>query len=306
MSDGKPVPGGSEPIEQCGPGPFVTRRVFLRGDGSRLVWHSRHHRKGLLAPELAAFRSGERVFVRSLWMPDRLNWWIGVVFAAGSFLFGLGSVLWLMPGFAAAIGEEAINAVFFCGSIPFTTAAYLQLYQAANAGEFSIANEKPFRGSRRIFFGWEPLNIGWLSCALQFVGTLLFNLSTFTPLVPGMNWLQQDLWVWGPDFAGSVLFLASGCLAFWETCHAFWRWEPTNLSWWVTFTNLLGCLAFMASAFFAFVPRHPFVFDAAAVAVVFTLIGAVGFFAGSVLLLPETSVGQSVAPRPAADIPSGG
>ncbi len=286
------MPGmsGPVPIEQSGAWPFVTRRVFLRRDGSRLFWHSRHHRKGLLVPELAALRTDEAVFVRSLWMPKKLNWWIGVVFAAGSFLFGLGSVLWLIPGFAAAVGEgeQLVNAVFFCGSIPFTTAAYLQLYQAANAGEFSVEDERPRRGPHRILFGWDPSNIGWLSCALQFVGTLLFNLSTFAPLVPGMSWLQQDLWVWAPDFAGSVLFLASGYLAFAEVCHAFWRWEPKNLSWWVMFTNLTGCLAFMASAFFAFVPRHPFAFDAAAASVVFTLIGAVGFFVGSVLLLPET------------------
>jgi hypothetical protein len=291
VSDGRPEPGSNRYalIEHSGPGPFVTRRVYLRGDGSRLVWHSRHHRKGILAPELAALRADEVVLARSLWMPEKLNWWIGVTFALGAFLFGLGSILWLVPGLAAAlgVGAQAVNAVFFCGSIPFTTAAYLQLYQAANAGEFSADDGGSRRSPRRIFFGWEPRNIGWLSCALQFVGTLLFNINTFFPLIPGMNWLQQDIAVWTPDFAGSILFLASGYLAFAEVCHAFWRWDPKNISWWVMFTNLIGCLAFMASAFFAFVPPHPFPFDAGAVAVAFTLIGAIGFFAGSVLMLPE-------------------
>lgn len=279
-----------EPIESSGPGPFVTRQVFLRGDGSHLVWHSRHHRKGLAAPGLDALRADGKLFVRSLWMPRDLNWWIGVIFALGSFLFGLGSVLWLLPGPAGL--ADAANVAFFCGSIPFTTAAYLQLYQAANAGEFSAEDGRLRGAPRRVLFGWAPRSIGWLSCALQFIGTVFFNLSTFAPLVPGLDWRQQDVWVWAPDFAGSVLFLASGYLAFGETCHAFWKWDPSSLSWWVTFTNLIGCIAFMASAVFAFVPPHPFAFDAAAASVVFTLAGAAGFFAGSVLLLPEALAGR--------------
>lgn len=279
-----------EPIEASGLGPFVTRQVFLRRDGTYRVWHSRHHRKGLAGPALDALRADGKLFLRSLWMPRDLNWWIGVIFALGSFLFGLGSVLWLLPGPAGLAG--AANVAFFCGSIPFTTAAYLQLYQAANAGEFSGASEEVVHEARRVLFGWAPRSIGWLSCALQFVGTVFFNASTLAPLVPGLDWLQQDVWVWAPDFAGSVLFLASGYLAFGETCHAFWKWDPSNLSWWVTFTNLIGCIAFMASAAFAFVPPHPFAFDAAAASVVFTLIGAAGFFAGSVLLLPEALAGR--------------
>jgi len=281
-----------ELIEASGLGPFITRRVFLHSDGSRRVWRSRHHRKGLPSPEIDALRAGGSLLLRSLWMPRALNWWIGVIFAIGSFLFGMGSVLWLLPGLDGASGAGAANLAYFCGSIPFTTAAYLQLYQAANAGEFAGASEEVSRGARRVLFGWAPLNIGWLSCALQFVGTVFFNASTLAPLVPGLDWLQQDVWVWAPDVAGSILFLASGYLAFGETCHSFWKWEPDSLSWWVTFTNLIGCLAFMASAVFAFVPQHPFAFDAAGVSVVFTLIGAIGFFVGSVLLLPETLAGH--------------
>jgi hypothetical protein len=74
-----------------------------------------------------------------LWQPRQLNWWIGVIFALGSFLFLLGSVLSLLPELAAdwSFDGPAVNAIFLAGSIPFTLAAYLQLFQAANAGEIT-------------------------------------------------------------------------------------------------------------------------------------------------------------------------
>jgi hypothetical protein len=74
----------------------------------------------------------------------------------------------------------------------------------------------------------------------------------------GLGWLQQDLAVWAPDFVGSILFLGSGYLAFGETCYTYWAWKPQSLSWWITFTNLVGCVAFMISAFFAFVAKGAF------------------------------------------------
>lgn len=200
-----------------------------------------------------------------------------------------GSLLVLAPAMARALSLQAdtINAVFFAGSIPFTTAAYLQLYQAANAREFLPAGDSEPR--RTVLFGWQPHKIGWLSCALQFVGTVLFNVNTFDAMIPGLDWLQQDLEIWIPNVAGSVLFLASGYLAFAETCHAHFAWKPASISWWVTFANLFGCVAFMISAVFAFVPPKPLAFDALTVSVTFTLLGAVGFLFGSLLMLPETA-----------------
>ncbi len=221
-------------------------------------------------------------------MPRELNWWIGSVFALGSALFALGSVLTLVPELSRmwSLDSVTVNAIFFAGSIPFTTAAYLQLFQTANAAEF--ANHDKPASTRRVWFGWRPRDIGWLSSALQFAGTLLFNLNTFDAMLPGLNWLQQDRAVWLPDFVGSILFLVSGYLAFIETCHAHWAWKPRSLSWWITFANLLGCVAFMISAVFAFVPPHSPEFNAASISVTFTLLGAIGFLLGSLLMLPET------------------
>jgi len=219
-----------------------------------------------------------------------MSWWIGVVFALGAALFILGSVLSLAPSWSRVWSVEigSINAIFFAGSIPFTTAAYLQLFQAANAGDGPPGRP---RASRHVLLlGWRPGDIGWLSSALQFAGTLLFNVNTFDAMQPDLDWLQRDLAIWVPDFAGSIFFLASGYLGFAETCHARWAWKAASLSWWVTFVNLLGCVAFMISAVFALALPQSTSPDAATISVAFTLVGAVAFLLGSLLMLPETAV----------------
>jgi hypothetical protein len=277
-------------VESSGPWPFITRKIYQLPGHRQMAWYSRIHRKGLGKGGPVALPAFASAVIRSLWMPQKLNWWIGVVFATGSSLFFLGSLLSLMPELARewAIDTNGINRVFFAGSVPFTTAAYLQLFQAANAGEFTPQGIRKKQKAR--WFGWNPENIGWLSCAFQFLGTILFNVNTFDAMNTGLNWLQQDFAIWVPDVAGSVLFLASGHLAFSETCHAHFAWEPRNLSWWVTFVNLIGCVAFMVSAIFAFEPPRGASFDGATYAVLFTLIGAAGFLIGSLLMLPETAM----------------
>lgn len=165
----------SHDVEETGPWPFITRRIEQRADPSRLVWSSRHHRKGLLVAEATKAAAIIATLVRCLWMPRQLNWWIGIIFAVGSLLFALASVLSLAPAVARAwsLDTTGINTIFFAGSIPFTIAAYLQLFQAANTREFPrVALRAP---RRRVLFGWRPRDIGWLSSVLQFVGTILFT-----------------------------------------------------------------------------------------------------------------------------------
>ncbi len=206
-------------------------------------------------------------------MPWKLNWWIGGIFAFGSLFFATASLLSLYPALAARFSLEtvSINAIYFAGSIPFTTAAYLQLFQAANVVPFRISD--PAEPGQFHLFGWKPNDVGWLSCALQFVGTILFNFNTFDAMIPSLTWFEEDLVVWAPNIVGSILFLASGYLAFIEACHGYWDWQPRSISWWVVFINLLGCVGFMASALLSlFLPGPP---DTAIVtlAVIFTLQG---------------------------------
>lgn len=279
----KHVPN-AEVVESRGPKPFVTRRVHRAADGSLQVWSARHHRKGLVAPELARVMSlGERVR-GCLFEPGELNWWIGIIFAVGASLFAVASVFVLAPQLAArmAMTSTSPNVVYFAGSITFTVAAYLQLFQAANADKLS--------SGRAILVGWRPGDLGWLSCLLQFLGTLLFNLNTFDAMIPSLTWFDQDLLVWVPDFVGSVLFLASGYLAFIEASHAYWSWQDRSISWWVVFINLLGCLGFMVAAVLSIVLPNDTNNTMTTIAVAFTLQGAICFLVGALLTLPELTM----------------
>jgi hypothetical protein len=181
-----------------------------------------------------------------------------------------------------------VGAVFFAGSIPFTTAAYLQLYQSANAPNFDQRNTGA--PGRTKIFGWKPRDIGWLSCALQFPGTVLFNINTFDALMSGLNWRQQDIAVWTPNTIGSILFIASGYLAFVETCHKHNAWRPRELSWWITLLNLTGCIGFMIAAIYGVVPKGHTSPVFPMLSIAFILQGALCFFPGSVLMLPEIAV----------------
>ncbi|MCH2177630.1 MAG: hypothetical protein MK106_02400 [Mariniblastus sp.] len=283
--------GDSKPrcIEEIGPWPFITKRIFEASDKKRTLWSSRHHRKHLQVSIdnqtiVAPFRA-----LSLLWMPWKMNWWIGIGFTIGSFLFALASVLSLLVisihifNFA----PRNIMLMFFTGSLFFTGAAYLQLFQAANAVD--ILHVDPPSEQRRRFFGWRPKDIGWLSSMLQFAGTLWFNINTFDAMFPSLNWLQQDVLIWLPNFIGSILFLLSGHAAFAETCHKRWGLEPHNLSWWVVFFNLIGCFAFLVASLFAIVLPFPMDAWVANLSMVFTLLGALGFLAGSLLLLPEAT-----------------
>ena len=286
MGDENPEP---ELIESAGPWPFVTRRVYRLPDRTHVMWHSRVHRKRLPGVGRGQARSLATTLLRSLWMPDKLNWWIGIIFALGSSLFVVGSVLSLAPGLAQAwsLDTRAVNMIFFAGSIPFTAAAYLQLFQSANAGEFSPMGitEKP----RTVAFGWRPQNIGWLSCALQFPGTLLFNVNTFDALLPGLNWLRADLLIWTPDIIGSVCFLIASGLAYTEYSHGSLVWKPRDVSWRIVCINLLGSVAFGIAAVYAIIlPGDSDILSAWNVNF-FTFAGGLCFLVGAYLLIPEAA-----------------
>ncbi len=104
------IPDGWRRQDGRGLGPFVTREVFRRPDGGRIVWESRWHRKHPDGVPASA----------TWWAPRAIAWWIGVLFAVGSACFAFGS----FPPFATAVGTNADNLTYFIGSIFFTTAAY--------------------------------------------------------------------------------------------------------------------------------------------------------------------------------------
>ena len=90
-------------------------------------------------------------------------------FAIGSMLFALGAV----PFYADAVGAIATDATFAAGAVFFTLAALIQL---------ALSGRRPPRlGSSR------SDRADWWAAAVQFVGTLFFNLSTITALLNAIN-----------------------------------------------------------------------------------------------------------------------
>jgi hypothetical protein len=115
----------------------------------------------------------------------------------------------------------------------------------------------------------------------------LFNFNTGDAMITGLAWADEELLVWAPDVIGSLCFLVASYLGLLEVSHRFWSWQPRQLSWWIVLLNMLGSIAFMAAAVFAFfVPAtgNP---DWLWGANLFTLVGALCFLLASYLLLPE-------------------
>ena len=274
------VPPEGPHVAARGPWPFVTLRTYTFGT-HHFVWIARAARKGFTGTIQAQERG-------PVWRRPEYNRSVAALFALGSLLFMLGSALSLVPA-AAAPPSAVVNMIFFAGSVPFTIAAYLQHFQSANAPEFTPdPAAHPGRPSVS-FIGWHPRSAGWWSTVTQLVGTLDFNVNTFDALHAPDGWLAQDLVIWIPGMLGSIMFLVSSYLAFIETSHGYWSWNPTNLAWQIAFANLAGSVAFMTASTLAYVPQGPEAGWIADVANVHLFLGALGFLIGAVLMIRESA-----------------
>jgi hypothetical protein len=268
------------PVARRAVGPFTTHLTFRRPDGSTSEWSSRTHRKH--ASRLSRVAAGhERVW----WAPERVSWWIGVLFAVGSSCFLIAP----FPGFVELVGSGVDGMVFFVGSVFFTSAAMLQCLETFNA------DRGPGGGHQRRFrlLAFEPRRIDWWSSVIQLVGTLLFNRDTFRAMQTGLEQPSYDQLVWRPDALGSACFLVSGYLAYVEVCGGLACRPRRGLEWLIAAVNLAGCVAFGISAVASYVvPATGGVVDLAA-ANAFTALGALCFLVGAVLLLPESATAAS-------------
>ena len=229
-------------------------------------WESRRHRKHQKPAAGSTW-----------WAPRARGWWIAVLFAIGSLLFALGSV----PAYTSAAGSLWDSVTYFVGSLFFTSASFLSYREAVDAAPEA---ENP---AHRRFFIYKPGRIGWWATAVQFVGTLYFNVSTGVAMVTDLSAQAAHQHVWRPDAIGSACFLVSSVLAWYEVCHGWSAWHPRDWSWWITLANLIGSIAFGISAVAGYInPVTGQVYNAAR-ADTQTLIGAICFFIGAVLLLPE-------------------
>ena len=253
-------------------GPFVTRATLRHREGAAYTWTSRSWRK-----HHSLLDTGRG---STWWAPGAVGWWIGILFAVGSICFALGAA----PGYLSAVGNEADAITFFIGSLWFTSAALLQYWEAVN-----VCRTLPEPVAQQHFrlVTWEPRRIDWWSTAVQFAGTLFFNISTFSALLANLSVNQIDRLVWTPDVYGSACFLIASGLAWIEVCRSFLCWRSHEFSWWITALNLTGSVAFGISAAAAFVvPTAGSPINITLVNLG-TFVGALCFLVGAVLLLPE-------------------
>jgi hypothetical protein len=299
------APDGWEVGEVTRVGPFTTRVVYRPPDGPPVEWTSRAHRKGLGVRELPVghgeLRSGARRRFARLGAA-RQNRWIGVLFMIGSFLFALGSA----PLIGKVLSPDAIGITFFAGSVFFTSAALLQYLQAVGAGGPGDLWRTRLPGRR--LFALEPRRIDWWATGIQLLGTVFFNITTFAALNDALDTRQSELRVWAPDALGSVCFLVASYLALAEASHAYLAWRPADRAWQISALNMLGSVFFGISAVTSFiVPSTGSEWNIVATDA-FTFLGAVCFFAGAWLLLPESAEAEQAAaatPVPARPRPAG-
>ena len=180
------------------------------------------------------------------------------LFAIGSAFFATAT----FPGLPAILGAGLCNLLTFIGSWFFTTAAWMQLVLAGRAVALV----------RR-------------SAVTQFVGTLLFNVSTGASVWAHAVSTERHL-VWTPDIAGSAAFLLSGAFAVVAVSASAGVVDVKSPDWQVAWINMVGCIAFGVSAVGAFIRRSGVTEDER-LANLGTFIGALCFLVAALLALPR-------------------
>jgi hypothetical protein len=214
--------------------------------------------------------------------PARLNSAIAWLFMVGASCFALGAI----PAYLYTVGADADAITFFVGSIFFTSASYLQLVQAQSPGMTEVDEQRQHTRVRALSWAWRPGDRNWLAAATQFPGTLFFNISTFAATAHNLTAAEADRHVWRPDIFGSILFLVASAFAISALGAGVRRLRLRSLPWSIAWINMLGSVAFMASALASFVlPKSGDMIDIS-LANSGTVLGAVCFLLAAALMLP--------------------
>lgn len=284
------LPEGWSVVRTWGPPGFTTHARLRRPDGSEVEWSSRRHRKGLGLRSLEHRRSPGTTPSRWRGRASPTSWWLGGLFGVGSVCFALGS----LPLYFDRVAPAAVAATFFAGSIFFTSAGYLTYRETVAAPEGILDDSRRPRGLRALI-GWTPRRIDWWAATIQLVGTVAFNVTTFAATRTDLSLQDERRLVWGPDVIGSVCFLVASGLAYAEVNRGVLPRSDRSVGWRIAALNLVGSLAFGASAVGA---RYlTTTGEVANIALVNagTFLGAVCFLLGAALL-PVESAQEATAP----------
>ena len=287
------LPDGWTVLRTWGPLSFTTHALLRRPDGTEVEWSSRRHRKGLglRRPDGHRLRA-----VEGRWggRPQASSWWMGGLFAFGSVCFALGSV----PLFFDHVDSSVVAATFFVGSLAFTAAAAVQYHEAARAPEGVLPDSA--RPGLRHLLRWKPHRLDWWASAVQLVGTVLFNVSTFAATRTDLDAEQVRRLVWAPDVYGSVCFLVASGMA-WSEVNRGVRPRPDgSVGWRIGLVNLVGSIAFGVSAVAARIVTTTGEPANITLVNLGTFVGAVGFLVGAVLLPVESAADGDATPPPSS------
>ncbi|MGZ4730158.1 MAG: hypothetical protein ACXWB2_20785, partial [Acidimicrobiales bacterium] len=180
------------------------------------------------------------------WQPGRSDWQVAALFIVGSSCFALGA----LPLYADAVGAAADGVTYFVGSIFFTSAALLQVLISAGVIRPDARPRSSIRWRGRVR---SPDRPEWWAGVVQFVGTLMFNISTYEAMQQGLTAAQANRRVWTPDARGCIAFLVASGLAYADVRRPWLRWRPRDLGWSVATLNMAGSIAFAISALGAYV-----------------------------------------------------
>lgn len=156
-------------------------------------------------------------------------------FAIGSLCFFVGA----FPLSAEWLGPVGVNVTFVVGSVFFTLAAFIQL---------SLSGRHVPRAGTNLADRWD-----WWAAAVQFAGTLLFNVSTSLALAAALADPDAVGAGWKPDAWGSLAFLAASSFAIVATGRRGELWDADARTWHGTWLNMLGSVFFAFSAIGAYV-----------------------------------------------------
>jgi hypothetical protein len=206
----------------------------------------------------------------------RLNLVAAVAFTVGGSLFALGAF------FAQNdVGTlTTVNITYLVGGFFFSLGGYASVVLAANGTTDQSPGD---RSAPMRWWGYQPRQLGWLSAAVLFVGTLLFAVSLIAAFAQNLTPRQSNGWIWFPDIAGCVCFLVSGHLALLDVGHGHIAVRIGDVGWWVVAVNQFGSILFFLAGIAAFIrPATSTELDAALVNWG-TFMGAVCFAIGGVI-----------------------
>ena len=213
---------------------------------------------------------------------------MGGLFGVGSICFALGST----PLYFNHLQPAAVATTFFVGSLFFTVASAVQYHEARGTPSGTGPGTPTTRGLRTL--RRNARRADWWAAAVQLVGTIFFNVTTFAATRTDLTLHQERHLIWAPDVFGSICFLVASWLAYSEVNPTIRPHSDGSTGWRIAALNLAGSIAFGAAAIAGRYIRTTG--DIANIRLVNfgTLLGALCFLAGAILL-PVASAREAAA-----------